>query len=282
MLETIFGIAIISVACVIIIAYITQTKKRQWQQQQTLISQLLQLKTIIAFTQKHRGMCAAYIQGDEKALNVLTSIDNTLQPVIEKLNNEPFLMQQGRWIGYLDHWQRLKKQYKQLDLTTSFNQHTNLITNLLYLFEDISEHRAFNKKSFKGTSNSSVLWQELPFTAEYVGQARAVGVAIVARGTCTQVDKVKIGYLATKIPELSNRIFSYLERNGSEQLPLINHARNKCQSFTNLLQTELLEVNQVNISTEQYFSAASQAMDSINRLLDAELSTLHEHIKRAY
>ncbi|MDU0355895.1 hypothetical protein RS130_20170 [Paraglaciecola aquimarina] len=240
MMDTAFSLLAAFVLAAAMTIYITHSKKNKWRHQQTVIEHLLQLKTVIAFTQKHRGMCAAYIQGDGKALSTLTSINSTLEPIIDKLDGDPFMAQQGRWMGYLDHWRRLSKQCTQLDLATSFTQHTNLITNLLYLFEDIAEQRSFDKKSFKGTFASAALWQDLPFTAEFIGQSRAVGVAIVARGVCTQVDKVKLGYLDTKIAQLSTKVFNYLERNGCQQTQLINLAKISCHNFTSLLQKNSL------------------------------------------
>jgi hypothetical protein len=231
-------------------------------------------------TQKHRGLCASYIQGKTQVKDELTNINNTIHPLVSQLDDQNVMSQQDRWIGYKDHWSRLSKQATQLNLVESFEQHTSLITNLLFLFEDAAEQQNFNQNSHPNNPNIDMLWKTLPFAAEYIGQSRAIGVAIAAKGVSTQVDKVKLGYLETKISQLSELVFTNITTNQTQQVKMVNLAKDSCQYFTALLQTELLEVNTVKISPEQYFEAASQAMDAINRLLDSELLCLQQQIKQ--
>lgn len=282
MMETIIIAVIVAVISLLIVFYIIWTKKQKWLDQQAALEQLFKLKKIIAMTQKHRGLCASYIQGKKEVEGELSNINTAIQPIIGQLNIQDIISQQERWIGYQDHWSRLSKQATQLNLVESFEQHTNLISNLLYLFEDLAEQQHFNQKSYPNNPNIDMLWKTLPFAAEYIGQSRAIGVAIVAKKVSTQVDKVKLGYLETKISQLTESVFTHFSVNQPPSSVMVNLAKESCQYFTALLHTELLEVNTVKITSEQYFEAASQAMDAINRLLDSELQTLKCQVKESY
>lgn len=285
MMETIIIAAIVAAISLAIVFYITWSKKQKWLAQQTALEQLFQLKKITAMTQKHRGLCASYIQGKTEVRAELTNINNTIHPIVGQLNDQNVMSQQDRWIGYKDHWSRLSKQATQLNLVESFEQHTSLISNLLYLFEDAAEQQNFNKKAYPNNPNIDMLWKTLPFAAEYIGQSRAIGVAIAAKGVSTQVDKVKLGYLETKINQLTESVFTHFKVNQANQPQrpqMVKLAKESCQYFTALLQTELLEVDKVIITPEQYFEAASQAMNAINRLLDSELQILKSQVKESY
>lgn len=260
-------------------------QKQHWIQCKTVMQHIIQLKSLIVLVQKHRGMSASFLQGEKKSLEVIRQLEGQISPIIERLNSPEIIQQQERWQGFTDHWQRLKKHATQLSVENSFNQHTDLITNLLYLLEDIAEKQGFNKSKLTLLPNISLLWRELPFTAEYIGQSRALGMAITTAGVCTQVDKVKLGYLDTKITQLSAHVFKQFKNHGlhtSQQTQFINLAASNCSQLTNLIRNELLAVTTVNISPEQYFTAATQSIDAINRLLDSELQMLSEHLKNQY
>jgi hypothetical protein len=275
------GIALV----VTIVSSIMWRQKQYWLQCKAVMQHIIQLKSLIILVQKHRGMCASFLQGEKKSLEVIRQLEGQISPIIERLNRPEIINKQERWQGFTDHWQRLKKHATQLSVDGSFKQHTDLITNLLYLFEDIAEKQGFNKSKLTQVPNISLLWRELPFTAEYIGQSRALGMAITTAGVCTQVDKVKLGYLDTKITELSAHVFKQFKNHGlhtPQQTQFIQLAASYCNQLTKLIRNELLAVTTVTISPEQYFTTATESIDAINRLLDSELQALSEHLKKQY
>ncbi|MGJ8681214.1 nitrate- and nitrite sensing domain-containing protein [Paraglaciecola sp.] len=285
MMETLLSTLIVAVIAVLIVIQISRSTKKKRVVKLNALALLLDLRSLIAFTQKHRGMSASYLQGTQKALKEIQHISKTISPIVNNLKQQNIINQQDRWLGFIDHWGRLSGQVTQLSLEQSFEQHTSLISNLLYLFEDIAEQQAFNKETIKDCPNIDLLWQALPFASEYIGQSRAIGVAIAAKGVSTQVDKVKLGYLETKITQLSQTVFSQLEVNQStqpEQIKMLNAAKDLCQSYTQVMRSDLLDVTTVTISSSTYFEAASLAMDAINRILDAELQLLKEKVTQAF
>jgi len=72
----------------------------------------------------------------------------------------------------------------QLTPPESFKQHTSLIETLLYLLQDVAEHIEFAETD-QSVNEAHFLWREFPQLVEYIGQARAVGVATATKGEST-------------------------------------------------------------------------------------------------
>jgi hypothetical protein len=273
------AISIISALFIIIVIIITINwrQKKSWQLYSTSLPNIILLKSLITLLQKHRGMCASYLQGDQDSLKVIKRLSTKITPLVEQLNNTKMVNQHQRWLGFIDHWQRLKNHAIKLSVEKSFEQHTDLVGNLLYLLEDTAEQQGLTKSTFIHIPHISMLWRELPFTAEYIGQSRALGMAVTTAGIATQVDKVKLGYLETKISQLAKDVFQQIQENSSgksEQQQFIKLASQACIKFTNIINQELLTEKGVTISANDYFAAATWSMDAIHRLLDSELQEL--------
>ena len=276
------GVAIISI---IIVTVTIWTKKAKWQQHNKALTSIKQLKSVTSLLQKHRGICAAYLQDNTQSPTAISDLVKQISPLVTNLNYTSMINQQDRWKRFTEHWERLSKSATNLSLENSFLQHTDMVSNLLYLLEDIAEQQHFNKNTFESLPNISLLWRELPFSAEYIGQSRAMGVAVAASGLSTQVDKVKLGYLQTKITELSTQVFLHFKNHGnhtSEQTQLIKFATEACKRLIDVLEQEFLHCAEVKIASQQYFTIASESMDAINRLLDYELQQVEQHLKQSY
>lgn len=282
---TVINIIATLLMAILIVTIVSWRQKKSWRQYSASLPNIIQLKSLITLLQKHRGMCASYLQGDQKSLEVIKSLLIKITPMVEQLNTASMLNQHQRWLGFIDHWHRLKDHAIKLSVGESFEQHTNLVANLLYLLEDVAEQQGLDKSTFEHIPHISMLWRELPFTAEYIGQSRALGMAVTTAGLATQVDKVKLGYLETKISQLAKDVFQQIQESGavkSEQQQFIKLASEACRKFTLIIQTELLCATDVTIPPNDYFAAATQSMDAIHRLLDSELQELSVFVKNHY
>lgn len=276
---TIFAIIIAIVLILSFIALTSWQRKNRWKQFTATLPFIIQLKSLIALLQRHRAMCATYLQGDAESLKTVNNLGSKITTLNAQLGDSASINEHQRWLGYVDHWQRLKTHATQLTVAKSFEQHVDLIANLLYLLEDMAEKQAFDKTTFEHIPHITLLWRELPLTVEYIGQSRAIGMAVTTAGNVTQVDKVKLGYLETKITQLTKDVLQQVKPSDSQNNQFINLASEACQSFTAIIRNELLAKEQVTITPSDYFNAATKAMDSIHRLLDKELEDLQQFLK---
>lgn len=273
MIVTIVLLMIVIVA-VIAIQY-NVNKRRQKKQVKSTLELISLLKQLVSFSQKHRGMNATLLQGNQNAKSAISDLRQQISRVTTAISQYPAIEQQERWHAYLDHWSRLERNSANLSVQQSFDQHTNLIENCLYLLEDVAEDIRYNQIAGVQYHQIQFLWRELPLTAEYIGQARAVGAASATKGISTQIDKVKLGYLQSKITSLSKIAHRTLMRVQTQSSSAeIDDALEACTSLTTLIQQEFLNVEKVAINTHDYFAAASATMDKINHILENEVEYL--------
>ncbi len=110
---------------------------------------------------------------------------------------------------------------------------------------------------------------------EFIGQARAIGVAVATKGESTQIDKVKLGYLYEKINTLSSQSFDRLSLlQAGSTLAQIEQAKQACSSLTQTIREQLINVNKVQLESKQYFDLASKTMDQCNTVLDNEINAI--------
>lgn len=272
MIIVISGMIILLFTLVAIQLFIIQ--KRQKKAFKTTLTLVFIIKKIIGLSQKHRGLTATFLQGNKAVSSDLHAIRNSIKELIKSGSHIALSTHEARWEAYLDHWQRLETTSMRLTPAESFKQHTSLIETLLYLLQDVAEHIEFGDTDHY-FNEAHFLWREFPQLVEYIGQARAVGVATATKGESTQIDKVKLGYLCEKINSMSDTVFhkliSMTQVNESANL---NLAKGACFNLVALITEQLITPNNVHMPSQEYFVKASETMDLCNNLLDSELTAI--------
>lgn len=238
---------------------------------------LSKMHSLIGQVQKHRGMTASYLQGNKSAELTLQEVRRNIAQVKSDLTGHTVILNMERWIGFSDHWTRLERNSMSLSLASSFEQHTALIENLLYMLEDLADQTGLSKSDAQEYRQLEILWRELPQVVEYIGQARAVGMAVSTKGESNQIDKVKLGYLHEKISNFSALVFDRLGSNASRSIgrdSSLSGAKAICVKLVDTIKAEFIQSNKVSLSSDAYFSLASQTMDAMNKILKTELSAL--------
>ena len=250
------------------------TRKQQKENFRVTLKLVAIIKRIIGLSQKHRGLTATYLQGNQAVAGELHEIRRNIELLISDANQIGLTTSEARWEAYLDHWRRLESTSMQLTPPESFKQHTSLIETLLYLLQDVAEHIEFAETD-QSVNEAHFLWREFPQLVEYIGQARAVGVATATKGESTQIDKVKLGYLCEKINLMSDTVFNKLNQVAKvSESGQLNQARQACLQLVSLINEQLIQPGKVSIANQDYFAKASHTMDQCNTLLDNELSAI--------
>lgn len=248
-----------------------QTKKKQLE----AFTVIATLKDLISNSQKHRGLTASYLQGNEQVKPMITSLRTQINDNKNALSAVKQATATPRWVAYQDHWQRLEKNAFNLSVPDSFKQHTSLIENLLYMFEDITEAWQQNHILPMSFNEFKFLWRELPLAVEFIGQARAVGMAVSTSGVSSQIDKVKLGYLHAKIGQLSTEALYQLGQHADALAAKdISQAQLYCDKLIQTIQEELIAKDKITLNSDIYFSMASKAMEQMNALLDKTIQRL--------
>lgn len=242
---------------------------------------LLHLKNLISLTQVHRGLSSAWLNGDNTKKPSLIATEKKIRGVVRTLETAEVLSETSRWQSFTDHWSRLTNKSVNANSNDSFNQHTSLIANLLYLLEDEAERSVLNASHLLELPNIGYVWRELLVTTENIGQSRALGTGVATTQYCSSVDRIRLAFLQKHIVETTNSTLiklSSLDNTANEHNKLINNAKIKIDAFSNTLKNELIEVRTITINQDVYFELASECMKSLDDIFELQVNQVSELI----
>lgn len=250
---------LLPVGFLIFIAVSIRHSKRQ---RERLFSQGIQyikpLRLLLTNVQRHRGMTTSYINGNSQAKIEIAAISIMVNKTIHHIESfGDWMIHNTKWISLVDHWDRLSKAYEQLDAENNFRQHNVLIANILYLIEDVADEHYLLKSA--GT-NTDTDWRHLLSIAEYIGQARALGVGVATKGECTNVLRVQLNHLRHKIA-------CNIEPSWPEQ------ARTEINYLLLCIDTKLV-VDAPNIPAKEYFDLATRCIEHVLEQFDQQIDQL--------
>ncbi len=237
-------------------------------QQKTGLISILKLLNLIAHIQKHRGLNAACIGGDNKAQTQLISLKALVSELISKIHNEQIVTDE-RWVAFLDHWSRLLEHNEQLTIVNSFEQHTRMIRNLIYLIEDLAEYSHLVSDYLPELPQIGYTWRELVSAIESIGQSRAIGSGVTAKSYCSSVEKIQLSFLSESMTNITSntlRKLSFLPNEKEEHEKLILNATNKMNELNTIIYNNLIHAQIITVNSEEYFELATDVMEQLNTI----------------
>ena len=233
------------------------------------ISQLVNLKQLIDLSQQHRGTSSAVCAGNASLVGKLTFLQQQIdQFILGAQNTEMQTLPQ--WQSFVDHWPRLKKQILDRKLTPHqvIRQHNAMIEGQLSLFDDLS--RLYNLHHFMldNITRLSEICLDTLRAAEILGQMRAVGSTLCARGQAGGTETMMLSFQRltanSRIGELLREIAGIRNK---DLVGILAGQNGKIERDTDLLlQTidqQVLIEGSITLSADDYFKTASRAIDTV-------------------
>jgi hypothetical protein len=216
------------------------------QQQRALehnLEQLALLRALLADFQRHRGLSNGVLSGDNSMREALQETRLRLRTI------------DGR------------------DPASNLQAHNRIIRDTIFLIEDIATERDLSG----GRDDLQYLhciWHEVVQTAEWSGQARALGTGIAAAHQSSAAQRVRLRFLHQKIREHSESAFAILKRDfaGQQRLHQCEHA---VATFLDCMEAELLGTETPAIEARHYFEQATAAVNELLALIDSALGDLN-------
>lgn len=278
-MEIYIVIFILMVLCSIALHYYKIKQQRELQNKGLINIQ--HIKSLITLVQNHRGLSSAWLNGDNTKQGQLTVIENKSKTEIQHLEQEEPIIINSRWMAFIDHWGRLNKHDSSRDPENNFTQHTQLISNLLYLLEDEAERSHLNALSLPNLPSIGFVWRELVVTTETIGQSRAIGTGVATRKTCSNVHKIRLSFLQQNIQKTMNETLtklSSLERFAEKHVELLKTAKSKMQFLSTTIERELISANEVTINQNEYFELATDSIKALDNIFDHQMKQIGEMI----
>jgi len=252
------------------------SKKERLKTQQQGLYNIKSLKQLIYFIQQHRGMTAAYLSGNKEVLSKINIIRNGIKENIRKSkltcskNNE-------RWQSFLDHWQRLGTSSVEASADNSFDQHTLLIRNLLYLLEDEAEKGLLFSQFLPQFPQAGYAWREVIGATEVIGQARAIGVGVATQKNCSSIDNIRLSFLQQQMNQMIKTVLhqlyclpDYIE----EHNRLIKITQDQTEILLSTIEQAFLDAEKITLDPQAYFELASLVIQSVDDVFEHQLTQI--------
>lgn len=216
------------------------------------------LRSLLTCIQQHRGLTTGYINGKLNVKPDIELLDVRIKRLIFDVEHAGERMVENvKWSSLVDHWARLGSNYLQGDADQNFKQHNILIANLLYLIDDVADAHHLSKLSGDAMDTD---WRYLLSIAEYIGQARALGTGVAAKGECSSVLRIQLNHLR-------NKIASSVDSSWPEK------SRIDIQYLLNCIESQLI-VNHPTIDAREYFNLATRCIEHVLEQFDRQIDRL--------
>ncbi|WP_323814471.1 nitrate- and nitrite sensing domain-containing protein [Cellvibrio sp. NN19] len=213
------------------------------------------LRSLLTYVQQHRGLTTGFINGNHAARKDIEALDAKIKRIIAELEVAGSWMRDNvKWSSLVDHWSRLAVIYLQADADKNFKQHNVFIVNLLYLIDDVADVHHLSKNT------NDTDWRYLLSIAEYIGQARALGTGVAAKGECSSVLRIQLNHLR-------NKIASSIDGSWPDA------SRVEIQQLLSCIETQLV-IEKPSIQAGDYFQLATRCIDHVFEKFDHQIERL--------
>jgi len=233
---------------------------------ETLVGCRALLGLILHF-QQHRGMSSAWLAGDlsfaSKLAGQARDIDalfHAVGPVArsESCRHHPCMTPNALTL-FRHRWATLRERLPGLTVEQSITQHTTLIEQLLQWLAALGEAR------IESTLDQEVsrclarnYTSRLPALTECLGQARAVGMSVATRQSCSAVARVRLVFLIARAETLLTQALA-----GGQGSVRAETASRAVEQMAQLVRGRLLPSSGVSVTAQDYFNGATQAVDAV-------------------
>lgn len=264
------------------------------EQQHMGLIQINGIRNFLQYIPQHRGMTNGYLNGDasfkSKILDKRKTINNNFDKAIEIARSSQNAFGTETKITKLrKQWKSLESQAFNLEAPDSFKRHTNLITKVLGLIQEISDDSKLslaNKLDEKYLLDS--ITQHIPFITEEMGKARGLGNGIVSAKKITPLQHQKLSELLVNIKVTNDA----LDR-GFEKIYSVNkELKEKLKSDSDRLSKQLINfkinINSVlnnsfsGFTSKEYFESGTSPINTAFKIFDTIIPELENNISTDY
>ena len=260
------AIALLCIALLYVALYLADRRKKHRKMLRRIhgIAALQTGVTLMSTLQQHRGMSSGLLNGNDSFRTGLITKQAEARSILSRMkvliDGSPELTPDRRTLeNVTSGMEAIIGDLKQMTPEQSFTRHTELVRNTIHLIGDMGEHLGLMDN--EGTPLallSNLLLLRLPLLMESIGQARALGSGYAAKGQVGAVGRIRLSFLESHIRECRENM--HLPGNNG------NAATEKVEALLDLLELEFIQADEVNISPEQFFKAATDAIESCLKL----------------
>ncbi len=263
----------------------------------TGIEYIKSARAVLEPLQVHRGISAAIASGNakikDKLVNVNHAVDSALDNLVQTDRQLGKDLTTGRQVSNLSSgWQQLENSHN-LSAQDTVAKHSELVNMTLALIVQVADSSGITLDSSMDTSYlGDAIVNGLPSLIENMGQARALGSTVAAKGRFTPKEFIRLSILTETIKNTSasnsiglEKALGYNAELATALKGALLEMEQSVNEISRLIENELLNPDTITAESTEVFSAATQAIDKSYTLLDNLIpvmdSLLEERIEEA-
>lgn len=229
------------------------------------------LLSLIGHIQQHRGMSSALLSGDKSFAQRLSAkraeIDG-LFPALQaaaadELKQASPCLTPNDLALFRFKWRSLVDGLDGMAVDQSIAEHGQLIATALDWLDAFGEARVGLASA--GNVSAGLVKNyahRLPALTECLGQARAIGSSVAARGKCSAVARVRLMFLVSRAETLLDQA-SNAEGAKAGSTHNADAARVAVRALADLIRARMLIGDHVDVTADSYFRHATEAIECV-------------------
>jgi len=233
-----------------------------------------ELKDLLKNMQQHRGMTGSYLSGDKSYEAQIKAkqleIEQTIQSISDNQKSyETVVDDRGYWNQATSKWNDIKGEIFNLDVSTSFREHTDIISIVLELIDTVGIESGLSLDTQIDRHHLiEAVVHDLPLLSEDMGQLRAKGASVINRGQITSDERLELLALHSsarlKLAELQESFsvaMDYNESLVSLISPLLDSLLPAATAYLEHANNSVIDANIMPNDSREYFGIATAAID---------------------
>jgi len=284
---------LIMIAPIVIMGYLLYSELdghiESMSSQQLGLRYIAKIRPLIQHIPQHRGMLGGFLSGDESFRQMMLSKQSAIEEMFARMADADdemgaVFMTGSRVQNLTGEWKTLKSKIFTYTPQKSYLAHTQLITNMIGLITHVTETSGLRlDPNLYSHYLMDLVVEQIPILTEGMGQSRAIGSVVAARGMISSREREQLVLRLDRIQmakkKLSNNLTIAFDDkpglkrvlSGHEQLLLESVA-----SFHRLIEFQLLNTDNINISAAEIFSSSTKAIDTVFDTYDAIIPELEQ------
>jgi methyl-accepting chemotaxis protein len=257
------------------------------------------VRQLLEHFQQHRGMVNANLNGESSFRESIISKQAQIEQVINQIDlidgkSGKQLRTGQRWNSIKTGWESLREDMYQSPpiegihlshtiIQENFEMHSSLIAGMLSLIVHISEASSLKlEPGYDSYLLMDTTVNKLPMVIETTGKLRGFGSGIAAKKTILPEEKLQLTIWSQMILSALQDMEGSMDTFDSPKLtallsPLIKQFLEETRVFTEVVQRELIDVEQLHIESSKLFDIGTNAIELGYSLYDKESPYL-DHI----
>ncbi len=226
------------------------------------------LKNLVIATQKTRGLTNNYLNGNVAAMLLVYGTRDDMKKAIGDMEALPLASDaiiHDRASKISDRLIKLNRKAFKKNPEDVFDEYTEIISQILMLAQTVSK-RGSKELNNLGKKLTIIMMETILPLCEYTGQLRGMGAGVLAKGSITPEQKMKMTVMISEVKRLSNKMvedlvsLSVTNRDScSTGIDVVlSKVKKATKDYIDLAQNEIMNKKKITYDSYEYFEKGTK------------------------